>query len=195
LSQSGERPERYVDDLRFDTLFSKPIRQTWRTLWGRRFGVFVQPQAGCGSLQYRREGCLARGTIGAIENCRRHACDSKCRAAHAQSPPSSSISSAASALTFLTSVGRTADSRTCSYFRQRRRQTCRSRDRLPSRASCRIYILSGSRPPHRLPRLQDRHVHLAHDRYCPCRCDQCAFPDRRSAPPTDHGAAGQFGRC
>ena len=80
-------------------------------------------------------------------------------------------------------------------FRQHRRQTCRSRDRLPSRASCRIYILSGSRPPHRLPRWQDRHVHLAHDRYCPCRCGQCAFPSRRFVPPTDHGAAGRFGRC
>ena len=42
-----------------------------------------------------------------------------------------------------------------------------------------MYILSGSRPPHRLPRWQDRHVHLAHDRYCPCRCGQCAFPNRR----------------
>jgi hypothetical protein len=29
---------------------------------------------------------------------------------------------------------------------------------------------------HRLRRWQDGHVHLAHDRYCPCRCDQCAFP-------------------
>jgi hypothetical protein len=61
-------------------------------------------------------------------------------------------------------------------FRQHRR-----RDRLPSRASCRIYILSGSRPPHRLPRWQDRHVHLAHDRYYPCRCGQCAFPKPQCA--------------
>jgi hypothetical protein len=44
-----------------------------------------------------------------------------------------------------------------------------------------MYILSGSRPLHRLPRWQDRHVHLVHDRYCPCRCGQCAFPNRRSA--------------
>ena len=62
-------------------------------------------------------------------------------------------------------------------FRRHRRQTCHIRDRLPSRASCRIYILSRSRPPHRLPRLQDRHVHLAHDRYCPC---QRASPGARA---------------
>ena len=37
-------------------------------------------------------------------------------------------------------------------FRRHRRRTCHSRDRLPSRASCRICILSGSRPPHQLRR-------------------------------------------
>jgi hypothetical protein len=114
----------------------------------------------------------------------------ECRAARAQSPPSSTINSAAyrlsSALIFPTSSAETPTAELARTFRQHRHQICRSRDRLPSRASCRIYILSGSRPPlSRPPRSLDHHVHREHGRYCPCHHARCAAP----APPAASATA------
>ena len=49
LSQSGERPERYVENFRFDTMPSSPILQAWANQFAVRvLQVLVEPQAGGG---------------------------------------------------------------------------------------------------------------------------------------------------
>jgi hypothetical protein len=44
LSQSGERPERYIESLRFDTMPSSPILQAWAKMVGPSPSICVSPR-------------------------------------------------------------------------------------------------------------------------------------------------------
>jgi hypothetical protein len=55
LSQSGERPERYIESLRFDTIPSSPILQAWaKTVGPAPSQVFIEPDA---SASFGQHGC------------------------------------------------------------------------------------------------------------------------------------------